>query len=159
MHSFTKTLASPLLLLSLFFTIACNNDDGGSETDDNYHSIDDDSFQCDLLAFEDADAYELGSDFPFSITQALIQEDCMIISISYSGCVEDITAILVDEGIVMESFPVQKNVKFIITTSVSDCLPLYETTISFNLIPLRVANESQINFNLESFAEQLLYTY
>lgn len=142
--------------------LACDSDDNQNLTDDDYHSIDDDYFgdnNCDLLAFEDYDIYELGSDFQFSITDAYIEEDCMIISVSYSGCEEDITTILVDQGVVMESFPVQKNVKFIVTTDITDCLPFFETTISFNLIPLRVANESQINFNLEGFAEQLLYTY
>lgn len=152
-----------IYLFSIFILLAaCDSDDNENITDDDYHSIDDDYFgdnDCDLLAFEDYDTYELGSDFEFSITDAYIEENCMFLSITYSGCEENITVILVDQGVVMESFPVQKNVKFIVTTDVTDCLPFFEANISFNLIPLRVANESQINFNLEGFSEQLLYTY
>lgn len=149
-----------IFIFSIFILLsACDNDDNGYHDDDIHTDDDLTSEYCDLLAFEDEAVYELGSEFQFTITDVEMEDHCLIITVNYSGCEEDISAILVDEGVIMESFPEQRNVKFIVTTDVTACLPDFSNSFSFNLMPLRIHETGQINFNLDGYPNQILYTY
>jgi hypothetical protein len=145
---------SVLIYLSICCSFACNNDD-----DFNIDPNDLVSENCDINAIENTSLYNSNNEFPYNIESVSLTSKCLLINIRYSGCIENIEALLVDEGSILESFPVQRNIKLVVTTEVTECEPLFYKSFSFDLKPLQVAYENQISFNLEGYNQAVLYTY
>lgn len=144
-----------VLIFPLFcFLAACMVDDNVP-----IHSDDFASENCDILAIANNNLFKSESNFFYFIDSVSLEENCLLIGLQYSGCNQEIQALLVDEGVILESSPIQRNIKVVINTEITGCEPMFYKMVSFDLVPLQADNENQISFNLEGYNQALLYTY
>lgn len=114
--------------------------------------------QCEQLAIEDSELYTKESDF-FTFVSATISGDCLNIEFSASGCSGDSwTFQLIDAEEILESFPIQRNIKFLFENE-ELCQAVFVKTASFDLRPLQEGETGEIRLNLDGFDEQLSYSY
>lgn len=94
----------------------------------------------------------------FQFTKVEIDGDSIRLSIRYGGGCGDIDVKLFDAGVIMESLPIQRNIRL----SFKDddfCKALITKTISFDLSPIQVSDYDQIILNLSDWSPSLLYEY
>ena len=114
---------------------------------------------CSVKAIESENIYANGPAAQHFIESVKLTNDCLYISYTSSGCSGDSWEVqLVDEGVVMESLPVQKNIRLSLTNE-EDCQAVFKKELWVDLSPLQVSSESKINFNLEGWNDQILYEY
>lgn len=136
-----------LLFTMLLLNMQCNEDDVRSST------------SCDEVATVDNDMYQNTQTAFYSFGNVEISEDCLSITISASGCSGDSWELeLIGSEDVMESFPVQRNIKAVLTNNEA-CLAVFSREWTFDLTPLQVDGESQVTLNLQDFSEPILYSY
>ncbi len=97
---------------------------------------------CDDIVIVDNDIYTtIESDF-FTIASAVIEEDCLKVSIFASGCDPDNWELtLVDSENIAESMPPQRFLKLSVITNEA-CLAVFGKTESFDLKALRIEGTS-----------------
>lgn len=116
------------------------------------------STSCDDQVALDKDLYQKESSF-FTIVSALISGDCLQVTYSSSGCSGDSWDIkLVDAEEVLESFPIQRNIRLILDNQEA-CQAVFTRTISFDISPLQTSPYNQVSLNLDEFDQQLIYVY
>lgn len=94
-----------------------------------------------------------------SIISAEINGDCLTIEYGASGCDGSTwETALYDAGVVMESFPVQRNIRFSVINN-EDCDAYFTKQVSFDLRTIQVTSEGEVRLNLDNFADQLSYVY
>jgi hypothetical protein len=113
---------------------------------------------CDYEPIADGDLFQTAPDDPFTFIAIQVDGDCLIVKFSYGGgCVEtDVN--LIDADIVMESYPVQKNIRLSLNDT-DDCEAIVTVERSYNLVPLRAQGEDKISFNMAGWDAALLYEY
>lgn len=114
---------------------------------------------CDVIVIVDNETYATAESDFYSVLNATIEEDCLEVSISTSGCDPDSWELaLVDSENIAESMPPQRFLKLTITTN-QDCLAVFGKTESFNLKALRIEGVNAVVLNIENFPEPLNYSY
>ena len=104
------------------------------------------------------DIYENGPNAPLYIDEATILGDCLEIKFSSGGCNGKSWEIqMVDQGVVMESFPVQRNMRLSLKNE-ELCYALIYKEMSFDLRSIR-NQDGKILINLEGWDEPLLYSF
>ncbi|SDX36738.1 hypothetical protein SAMN05444411_10516 [Lutibacter oricola] len=92
------------------------------------------------------------------INSASIDDDCLKINYSSSGCSGDSWEVkLIDAGVIMESFPPQRNIKLSLKNE-EICEAYFTKEISFDIDKLQVDGEVVL-LNLEGFDTQIRYEY
>lgn len=94
-----------------------------------------------------------------TIIDARIVGDLLVVTVGASGCDGSTwTGLLIDKGLVAESYPVQRfvRVKF---TNKEFCLASVSRVFSFDLKPLRVNGDNRITICLTGWEKNLLYVY
>lgn len=135
-----------LLLALLFLNMQCD--------DDMQPSI-----ACDAETIVDNELYENTQSAFYTFGNVEINGDCLSITISSSGCSGETWELeLVGSEGVMGSFPVQRNIKVVLTNNEA-CLAVFSREWTFDLLPLQVNGESQVTLNLQDFSEPILYSY
>lgn len=95
----------------------------------------------------------------FVIDTAFITNHCLNITIGASGCDgSSWGGALYDEGVIMESYPIQRNIKFVLTNE-ELCLAYFTKTFTFDLQPTQANYEDNIYFNIDGWSGSLLYEY
>ena len=93
-----------------------------------------------------------------TILGASIAEDCLTVEFSASGCDGSAWEIkLIDANVVMESYPVQRNLRLSLFDQ-EECDAVITKTIAFDISPLQL-DYDKILLNLTNSGEQLLYEY
>jgi hypothetical protein len=99
------------------------------------------------------------ADPEFSIEVVSINQDCLSISISDSGCSPDNWDInLLTTDAVMESNPPQKNLKVEVLNNEA-CLAIFQKTKVFDLTPIQNNGDSEIILNIEGWLNPVNYEY
>lgn len=102
--------------------------------------------------------YEKPDDFK-TIIEAKIIGDVLEVIIGASGCDGSTWEVqLIDKGVVMESYPVQRFAKIGFTNK-ELCAAVISKTFTFDLKPLRVKGDNRVSFNLDGWDKSLLYVY
>ena len=138
-----------LILLGLFFS-DCKKDD--------LVTVDPPVSNCEDIAIIDADQYINGPADEFFWQSASIDGDCLKLVVRYGGGCEEVDFKLYDSSAIMESFPLQRNIRI----SLDDddfCEALVTQELSYDLTPLQVEGYSKIILNLQGFDESLTYNY
>lgn len=92
----------------------------------------------------------------YSITDVKINEDLLTVKISSSGCSGDSwQAFLVDANVILESYPVQRNVKIALENNEA-CLAVFEKEFTFDISILK-ETFSELYLNLEGWNTQIYY--
>lgn len=103
--------------------------------------------------------YEAASISNYMLTDAVINGDCLELKFGSSGCDGSNWVItLVDAGVVVETNPVQRFLKLVLTNN-ELCDAVIAKTVSFDITPLRINNSNSILIVLAGLNKTLLYTY
>ena len=82
----------------------------------------------------------------------------MNITIQYGGGCGNIELKLIDSEMILESYPVQRNIRL----SLKDedyCKALITKELSFDLTPIQISGYNQIILDISTWNEPILYTY
>lgn len=135
-----------LIILSLGVLLsACEKEDDNNSSNFNFVIV-------------DANLYNNVSSDEFDLHHAEIIDDSIKITIRYGGGCGDVEVKLFDSGAIMESLPVQRNIRISFLDN-DHCEAYLTEEFSFNLTSVRVDNENQVVLNLNGWDEQLLYEY
>ena len=141
--------SSIIICCVLLFNTQCNEDDGVLLP----------LTLCDAVTVINSELYENAeSDFN-SIVNVDISQNCLTITVSASGCSGDTWVFgLVGSETVMESSPVQRNVRLVLTNDEA-CLAVFTQEQSFDLSPLQVEGENEVLLSIQDFSDQIMYSY
>ena len=147
-----KTFVS--IVLVLFLCISCKGDDSNCCPNPNPTPT-----SCNELAVVNEVKYNQTTTTNYTITKVVLNGDCLEVTVSSSGCDPnnwDMNMIASEN--VMESFPVQRNAKIQLVNNEA-CSAVFQKTVSFDLIPLRVQGQSQVQIHLQSWSTTIMYQY
>ncbi|WP_299337191.1 hypothetical protein [uncultured Psychroserpens sp.] len=114
---------------------------------------------CDQIAIIDNAFYQSAESDEFSVVDVVINDNCLSIDISASGCDGNTwSMVLVDSGDIAESSPPQRFLKLVFTND-EDCLAVIGQERSFDLSPLQTNDENEVILHIEGFTESITYTY
>jgi len=145
-----KLFSYSFILLCGFILFACNK----SET----INIDPPVSECDNPVIIDADLYDTAPADEFYYPSATIDGNCLKISVQYGGGCEDVIFQMIDASVIMESFPIQRNIRLSLEDN-DFCKALVTQELNYDLLPLQVDGYSKIILNLQGFEESLIYNY
>ncbi|MBD8490803.1 hypothetical protein IFO69_18775 [Echinicola sp. CAU 1574] len=140
------------LLIFIFLTISCdlNNDAPSSCT-----KIGD----CDKCITTDRDLFNQTNTDNYTIQHAVINQDCLEITFSSSGCSGNSWEIeLIDQGSISETAILQRDLKLKLE-SFELCNAIITRTISFNLTSLQLNYENKINLKIDGYNSLIRYEY
>jgi len=142
-----KTILSIIpLLITLLFLPACDKDN------------DDTTMQCDNTVIISADGYLNAPDDHLNINNIEINGDCLVIDFGSSGCHGSTWELkLIDEGIILESYPPQRNLRLSLKNE-EVCDAYFTKEVSYNISSLQVGGE-KVLLNIKGYDEQVLYEY
>ncbi|MAB49358.1 MAG: hypothetical protein CMC05_12085 [Flavobacteriaceae bacterium] len=137
-----------LLCAALFLNMQCDDDDTSLPQSN-----------CSSFVAIDGFTYENSATSPYSINSVSINNDCLVIEVSASGCDGNTWDMqLVDSEEVSESNPPQRYVKFFLINT-EDCLAVVDRARSFDLSPLQIEGENEIIINVDDYSDPVIYTY
>ncbi|GGX03644.1 hypothetical protein [Aquimarina muelleri] len=129
----------------IFGSLACNSDDSNNTN------------SCDQLVIISSEQYD-ESNGNLSINNLKIEEDCLRINFSSSGCSGDTWEVkLIDSEEILESDPPQRNLKVSLKNE-ELCQAVITKEITFGISELRV-EETKILLNIKNSDDKLLYEY
>ncbi|MCR9229277.1 MAG: hypothetical protein NXH90_17790, partial [Flavobacteriaceae bacterium] len=103
---------------------------------------------CAFQTIISADLYASAPNDPLSIIDLEINEDCLQITFSASGCDgNNWNFKLIDSGEIMESLPVQRNLRLSFENN-EDCTAVPTKVVTFGISELQLPNENQIYLNI-----------
>jgi hypothetical protein len=91
----------------------------------------------------------------YTITSVALNENCLDITVSSSGCDSNNWTMNLFGA---NTNSAQRNLKVQLINQ-ELCLAVFQKTVSFNLIPLRIAGQHQITLNIEGWDEDVIYQY
>lgn len=95
----------------------------------------------------------------FQLDALALNQNCLEVTISASGCNGSSWVLaLVDEEVLLESNPVQRNAKLCFTNQ-ELCLAHFSKTYSFDLQPIQQASQQKIILNIDGWQSSFLYQY
>lgn len=104
----------------------------------------------------DSNLYNAVTTNTYTISDVSLSGDLLTIKISSSGCSADSwKASLVDANEVLESYPVQRNIKLALENNES-CLAVFEKEFTFD-ISILTEDFSELYLNLEGWNTQIYY--
>lgn len=145
-----KRIFTSFFLCSIFsFLHACSESSNKNDTQN-----------CDKQSqIIDTEAYNNLTTTNYTITGIALNENCLDVTISSSGCSGiNWQMDLFSTDNLPDSFPLQRNLKLLLINEEA-CLAVITKTVSFDLTPLQIAGQDQITFNLEGWDEQIVYQY
>lgn len=113
---------------------------------------------CDNPVLVDTDLYQNAPSDEFYFQSATIDGNCLKMIVRYGGGCEAVTFQLIDAAAIMESLPVQRNIRLSLEDE-DDCEALVTRELYYDLTPLQVVGNSKIILNLLGFPESLTYQY
>ena len=130
------------LIFSVIIFMSCEESDSITNTNEN--------------VIIDANQYQKTNTNNYTIIDVKLEGDLLTIKIGASGCSsESWKAILVDSSAILESNPLQRNIKLNLENNEA-CLAYFEVEYTFNIQSL-TQNLSPIYFNLEGWNTQILH--
>ncbi len=94
-----------------------------------------------------------------TILNAEIHDDCLYIEFGASGCSgKSWTWSLVDLGLIAESLPEQRSIKFSLKNK-EMCAAYFEKEVSFDISNLQISGSNEIILHLDDYEEALTYEY
>ncbi len=146
MRNYFKQIVFFMVVLLCFANTQCDEDDIAV-------------LECDQQVIIDEDYYNNLESENFSFINVEVQQDCLSINLSASGCDGNSWEYkLVDSGNIAESSPEQRYLKFKLINNEA-CLAVFDRIVTFNLEPIRVEGSNEIVLNIEGYQEPITYSY
>lgn len=118
---------------------------------------DNNSVICSATSIDNEKYMNFESD-SYSIINIGMSNDCLRISIQYSGGCEEVSAKLVDSGDIIETDPIQRNLRLLFTES-DDCEALIKKDFYFVIENLKVENSNKVLLSFQNTDLTFLYEY
>ncbi|MGB1248674.1 MAG: hypothetical protein ACPG4Z_07295 [Chitinophagales bacterium] len=148
-----RVLGYSLFVLSVLCLFSC-------EKEENNNSTTDFDLQCDEFIIENASRYQNDSSLYFGIDTIVLNGSCLDITIGASGCNGSTWNVdFIDEGVIMESLPIQRNARVLLVENNEACLAVPSRTFSFDLQPIQESSENSLILNIDGWDESILYEY
>ncbi len=113
---------------------------------------------CDTPVVVDADLYENAPADEFQFQSVIIDGSCLKVIVRYGGGCEEVVFQLIDASAIMESFPIQRNIRLSLEDN-DQCKALITQELFYDLTSLQVEGNSKIILNLQGFQGSLTYQY
>lgn len=114
---------------------------------------------CGTDVIVDNDIYEIAESDYYTIGDIVINDDCLTVTISASGCdPNNWEMTLIDSEAIAESMPPQRYLKLTTYTNEA-CLAVFNKEETFDLRPLRLDGVNEVLLNIEGVEELISYTY
>lgn len=114
---------------------------------------------CDDTCIIDADLYNNDLGNYIFIIETNIEDDCLSITYSSSGCSADGWIVdLYDSEAIAESLPPQRSLRLNVSNT-GECAAVFTNTTSFDISNLQVEGNSSCLLNLQGVDEAILYNY
>lgn len=114
---------------------------------------------CDKSAVEDATRFNQVSTNNYTITNVVLNGDCLEITVSASGCDPDNwTMNLVGAKSLAAVSPPHVGVKLELINNEA-CLAVFQKTVSFNLTAFQWVGQNQVQLNVDGWNTPILYQY
>jgi hypothetical protein len=114
---------------------------------------------CGATVVVSQSAYNGVNTVNYSITNAVINGNCLEITFGSSGCSGGTWVTkLVDSGAILDSNPMQRMLKLDLTNN-ELCTAVFTKTVSFDISPLKVDGSNTVRLVLSGFNSTLLYQY
>lgn len=97
-------------------------------------------------------------DDEFDFADVTIINDSIYLSIRYGGGCGEVEFKLIDSEAIMESLPVQRNIRLSLKDE-DTCEALLTEELSFDLTPIRVTGTNLVSINLQGWMSPLIYAY
>ena len=138
-----------LILTLIGLTIlSCTNDD------DNENPVD-----CNFETVISAEQYANAPNDQLSIVDLEINENCLQITFSASGCDGNSWEVkLIDSEQILESLPVQRNLRLSLENN-EDCTAVPNKILTFDISELQITDDNQVYLNITNSDDQILYEY
>ena len=141
-----KRISIFLLLTAIVFA-SCDDDDHEMKISN-----------CDQHVIVNSETYRDAPDDPLSINSLSIDEDCLTINFSSSGCDGNSWQLeLIDADVILESNPPQRNLRLSLKNE-ELCLAQITMEVSFDISALRV-DDNQVFLNITNSDDRILYEY
>lgn len=129
---------------ALFFLNTACSDDGGDDTGR--------ATNCDLFVEVNESKYENEQSMHGNIDNVSIQGDCLVVEYGASGCDGSTwQPMLIDAGVIMESFPPQRNVRFVLKNEEA-CLAYFQEVTSFDIAALQVDGTNEVVLHVKDYS-------
>ena len=139
-----------LLILTLIHILSCNSEDDNSTIENNC------DFTSEIILEEDFNALSTSN---YAITEVELNDDCLEITFSASGCGTDLwEENLYSTDASYNVFPLQRDVKIELINE-ELCLAVFQKTVSFDLTPFQIDGQSDLPLNITGWNEQITYGY
>ncbi len=113
---------------------------------------------CSVKVIIDRDLH-LSTSLNYFIDTISIDEDCIKIDLSESGCDGSTWIVdLIDSGDIAESLPAQRSLKLSLENK-EECDAVISKSFYFDLTPLQTDDEEQFILHIEGWAQSVLYEY
>jgi len=125
----------------------------------NCEKTKDDTFiNDDRTIIVDNDLYIIAPDDEFEFDNVQIINDSIHLTIRYGGGCGEVEFKLIDSEAIMESNPVQRNIRLSFRDE-DTCEAYLTAELTFDLTPIRVSGASRVSINLEGWPKPLIYNY
>jgi len=139
-----------LFILTLIHILSCNSEDDNSTIENNC------DFTSEIILEEDFNAISTSN---YAITEVELNDDCLEITFSASGCGTDLwEENLYSTDASYNVFPLQRDVKIELINE-ELCLAVFQKTVSFDLTPFQIDGQSDLPLNITGWNEQITYGY
>lgn len=115
--------------------------------------------KCDKSIIVDEMKYHQISTNNYTITNVVLNGDCLEVTISSSGCDPNgwMMSLVASEDVV-ETLPVQQNIKIELINNQA-CLAVFQKTVSFDLTSVQNTGQNQVLLNIDGWNTPILYQY
>ncbi|MCL8009482.1 hypothetical protein M8845_18825 [Gelidibacter japonicus] len=135
-----------LILIGIAFFSCSNDDDNGNQNN------------CDFKTIINKNQYETAPSDPLGINSLEINDNCLKINFSSSGCGGETWEIkLIDSEDIMESNPPQRNLRLSLKNE-EVCLAIVTKELTFDISNLQVGG-NRVQLNITNSEETILYEY
>lgn len=139
-----------ILITVIFIVSACSN------AEDEKSSL---KNECANEVVIDAELYLTAPSDILIINNLEIENNCLLINFSASGCTGDTWQIkLIDANVIMESYPPQRNLRLSLQNE-EECEKLIIKEISFDIEELQVDGYDKIKLNITNSNQTIVYEY
>lgn len=114
--------------------------------------------ECGFYVDIDKAYFNNGPDDPFTIQNAVLEGDCLTITVQYGGGCGGAAFTLVDKDVIQYTNPPSRQLRLALKDE-DWCEALLTEDRVYDLSPLQVADEAVFNLVLQGWEGELLYSY
>lgn len=114
---------------------------------------------CNKFSVIDETKYQQTNTSNYTITNVVINGDCLEITVSASGCnPNNWNMNFIASENVVETLPIQWYTKVELINN-ETCQAVFQKTVSFDLTPLKDDGQNQVQINIEGWNSSIMYQY